>query len=390
MATISMTFLGAMISFIMTLAMAQWSLGYLDMRVPYDIDIRNDYSYNFDMEDIPKLDYGEVVQYLNDEGHGVKSYCQVEKYFIDKDEFYTGDRNNSPMLAISLSDFNKLRTMLGYEKINLKENEFTTQWHSVVNDTDISNFLAKNKHLNVNGEIFNISKDSHYKESIGEGIYDFYSYNIIILPDKVCKDLTLAETNFLANLNNEMSYEDAANFEYEYIEKWFKENNRKLIEKYSKEFDITSSIIDGRVKSSETNDILNMTLAMRILGVYLCIVLLTISFTVLALGQLADSIEHKDRFNVLRKLGVEEKYINKIVLKQISIYFVVPIAIALVGVGIFIYNYYLMYQEVIATFIGGNLFILSIVTGIILTICVYVCYFVGTYYTFKRNIKEFI
>ena len=387
MATIAMTFLGAMISFIMTLAMAQWSLGYLNMRVPYDIDIRNDYSYNFDIEDIPKLDYGEVVQYLNDEGYSVRDYCQVEKYFIDKDEFYTGDRNNSPMLAISLSDFNKLRTMLGYEKINLKENEFTTQWHSVVNNTEISKFLSKNKYLNVNGEILNISKDSHYKESIGEGIYDFYSYNIIILPDNVCKDLTLAETNFLANLNNQMSYEDAVNFESKYIEKWFKENNRYLIEKYSKEFDITSSIIDGRVKSSETNNILNMTLAMRILGVYLCIVLLTISFTVLALGQLTDSIEHKDRYKVLRKLGVEENDINKIVLKQISIYFVVPIAIALIGVGIFIYNYYLMYKEIIVTFIGFNLFIFSIATGIILTICVYMCYFAGTYYTFKRNIK---
>ena len=387
MATIAMTFLGAMISFIMTLAMAQWSLGYLNMRVPYDIDIRNDYSYNFDIEDIPKLDYGEVVQYLNDEGYSVRDYCQVEKYFIDKDEFYTGDRNNSPMLAISLSDFNKLRTMLGYEKINLKENEFTTQWHSVVNNTDINKFLSKNKHLNINGEILNISKDSHYKESIGEGIYDFYSYNIIILPDNVCKDLTLAETNFLANLNNQMSYEDSVNFESKYIEKWFKENNRYLIEKYSKEFDITSSIIDGRVKSSETNNILNMTLAMRILGVYLCIVLLTISFTVLALGQLTDSIEHKDRYNVLRKLGVEENDINKIVLKQISIYFVVPIAIALIGVGIFIYNYYLMYKEIIVTFIGFNLFIFSIATGIILTICVYMCYFAGTYYTFKRNIK---
>nr|WP_295733372.1 ABC transporter permease [uncultured Intestinibacter sp.] len=387
MATIAMTFLGAMISFIMTLAMAQWSLGYLNMRVPYDIDIRNDYSYNFDIEDIPKLDYGEVVQYLNDEGYSVRDYCQVEKYFIDKDEFYTGDRNNSPMLAISLSDFNKLRTMLGYEKINLKENEFTTQWHSVVNNTDINKFLSKNKHLNINGEILNISKDSHYKESIGEGIYDFYSYNIIILPDNVCKDLTLAETNFLANLNNQMSYKDAVNFESKYIEKWFKENNRYLIKKYSKEFDITSSIIDGRVKSSETNNILNMTLAMRILGVYLCIVLLTISFTVLALGQLTDSIEHKDRYKVLRKLGVEENDINKIVLKQISIYFVVPIAIALIGVGIFIYNYYLMYKEIIVTFIGFNLFIFSIATGIILTICVYMCYFAGTYYTFKRNIK---
>ena len=64
--------------------------------------------------------------------------------------------------------------------------------------------------------------------------------------------------SFLANLNNQMSYKDAVNFEYKYIEKWFTENNRDLIEKYSKEFDITSSIIDGRVKSSETNNILNM------------------------------------------------------------------------------------------------------------------------------------
>ena len=47
MATISMTFLGSMISFIITLIMAQWALGYLDMRVPYDIEIRNNYSKGF-------------------------------------------------------------------------------------------------------------------------------------------------------------------------------------------------------------------------------------------------------------------------------------------------------------------------------------------------------
>ncbi|MDZ5017000.1 ABC transporter permease, partial [Clostridium perfringens] len=47
MATISMTFLGAMMSFIISIVMAQWILGYLDMRVPYDIDIRNSYSTNF-------------------------------------------------------------------------------------------------------------------------------------------------------------------------------------------------------------------------------------------------------------------------------------------------------------------------------------------------------
>ena len=388
MATISMTFLGAMISFIMTLVMAQWALGYLDMRIPYDIDIANDYSYNFDLEEIPKLDYTEVVQHLNNEGHKVKDYCQVEKYFINKEEFYTGDKNNSPMLAIRLSDFNKLRSMIGYEKISLKENEFTTQWHSVYDGTDINDFMKEHKELNINGEFFKISKNPQYKESIGDSIYDFYSPYIIILPDKICNKLTLAETNFVANLNEEMSYEDASDFCYEYIEKWFKEDNSQLIEKYSKEYDITYSIIDGRVKSLEKNNILNITLAMRILGVYLCIVLLTISLTVLALGQLVDSIEHKDRFNALRKLSVEEKEINKIVLKQISVYFVVPIAIAMVGVGVFIYNYYLIYQEVISVYIGDKIFILSITIGILLMIGVYICYFVGTYYTFKRNIKK--
>ena len=47
MATIAMTFLGAMISFIITLVMAQLALGYLDMRVPYDVEIRNNYSNGF-------------------------------------------------------------------------------------------------------------------------------------------------------------------------------------------------------------------------------------------------------------------------------------------------------------------------------------------------------
>ena len=54
MATISMTFLGAMISFIITLVMGQWALGYLDMRVPYDIDIRNNYNSSNDFNKLTK------------------------------------------------------------------------------------------------------------------------------------------------------------------------------------------------------------------------------------------------------------------------------------------------------------------------------------------------
>jgi putative ABC transport system permease protein len=91
---------------------------------------------------------------------------------------------------------------------------------------------------------------------------------------------------------------------------------------------------------------------------------------------------------VLRRLGIEENEVNKIVLKQISIYFIVPIAIAMIGVAIFIYNYYLLYKDIITVFVGDKTFILSIAFGVALMFVVYICYFGGTYYTFKRNVNN--
>ena len=387
MATISITFLGAMISFIMTLVMSQWSMGYLDMRVPYDIEIRNNYSTNFlaqsnidDIKVIPKLDYSEIVEWLNNNGKDIESYCQVEKYIISHDD------NIKSTLAIKLSDFNKLRTMLGYDEIKLNDKEFTTQWHNAVSDEVINNYVGKNSKLNINGVTYNISQDSSYKESIGEGFY-FNSDNIIILPDEVCDNLDFIETNFVANIENKMKYEEANEFRQNYIYNWFRSNNSEFVTKYSDENDITYRVIDIRIKSLEINNILTTTLAMRILGVYLGIVLLMISLTILSLSQLTDSIEHKDRFNVLRKLGVEENQINRIILKQISIYFIAPIVIAMIGDAIFIYNYYLIYNDIITVFVGNIEFILSIIFGVTLMIVIYICYFIGTYYTFKRNIN---
>ncbi|MBC5628958.1 ABC transporter permease [Clostridium sp. NSJ-6] len=389
MATISMTFLGAMISFIITLVMAQWALGYLDMRVPYDIDIRNNYTTSLleqaninDVQELPQLDYIEIIDYLKDKGYDADSYCQVEKYIVKADE------NSESTLAIRLSDFNQLRSMLGYEEIELKDNEFTTQWYSAVTDEEINNYIKNHSTFNIDGEVLKISEKSNYKESIGEGFYSPFSDSIMILPDEICDNLEFLETNFVANINSEMSYEEANEFQNNYVNEWFRKNNSKFVEKYSNEWDITYRVIDTSVKSLETNNILVTTLAMRILGIYLGVVLLMISLTVLSLSQLAESIEHKDRFNILRKLGVEDKEISKIILKQISIYFIVPIAIAMIGVAIFIYNFYIFYKDIITVFVGEKIFILSISFGIVLMLIVYLSYFLGTYYTFKRNVNN--
>ena len=375
--------------------MAEWALGYLEMRVPFDVEIRNNYSHSFISEanisnanELPALDYSEVVDYLNEKGYDVNNYCEVKKYFINEEEYYNIDQKNISMIGIRLSDFNKMRRMLGYEEISLKDNEFTTQWYSVVTDEEINSFLKDNSTLNIDDINLKISKNSTFKESIGEGIYGAYVDNIIILPDKVCDNLPFIETNFLANINNKMSYEEANDFQNNYVHQWFRKNNEDFVEKYSKDDDVSYSVLTSRIKLSERNNILNITLAMRILGIYLGVVLLMISLTILSLSQLTDSIEHKDRFKVIKRLGVEAYQVNKIILRQISVYFIIPIAIAIIGVIIFIYNFYIIYKNIINTYIGNEVFILTIILGVILMIGIYLCYFVGTYYSFKRNINN--
>ena len=106
----------------------------------------------------------------------------MEKYFLSKEDFYKRDINNIPIVAVKLSDFNKLRSMLGYKEIKLKDNEFTTQWQKAVKEDDIKKSLKKNSTINMDGKNLNISNNGYYTESIGEGIYNIYSDYIIVLP----------------------------------------------------------------------------------------------------------------------------------------------------------------------------------------------------------------
>ena len=393
MATISITFLGAAVSFIATLVMAQWSLGYLDYRLPFDISISSEYNIPgrfsiTDINDIPSIDYKEIIDYL-DGSNNIEEYYTIEKYFINEDDFYIKEKNKMPLLAVKLSDFNKLRSMLGYEEVRLMGNEFTTQWHKTSLQETIDEFINSNLKLKALEKEFKISNVSYYTESIGEGIYNYYTEAIIILPDEICNELTLASTDFYANIKKDMSYDEALIFENEYIESWSNNKYRDLIDKYDEDGnDNYSYLLHTNIRVLEESEILNATLAMRILGIYLGVVLLMISLTVLALQQLADSIEHKGRFNVLRKLGVDEKAISKIVLKQIAIYFIMPISIAMIGVIVFIYNFFGLLSSQITSYIGGKAFVANIVVALILIISIYICYFAATYYTFKRNIKD--
>ncbi len=390
MATISMTFLGAALSFAITLLLSQWSLGYLEYRVPFDINIRNYYS-ELELEDIPDVDYSEVVEYLKVNDYNIDEYCQVEKYIINPEDISRRDPADRPTVVIKLSDFNKSREMLGYDSVNLNSDEFTTQWVKMTEEESILEYIEENSTMNVNGEELKISSKPYYTESIGQGIYNGYTDNILIFPDELCDKLTLVSTDLVANTTKELSFDKAVDFEENYVPKWFIKNNEMIINKYTSDLKIEDkayTFIQTRMKVAERSEIINVTLAMRILGIYLGTVMLMISLTVLALQQLTDSIEHRSRFKTLRKLGIDSKEVNKIILKQISLYFIMPISIAIIGFVAFMGNFTKVISKPINSYIGDEAFIFNIGIALGLILIIYVCYFIGTYYTFKRNVKS--
>lgn len=387
MATTSITFLGAALSFTLTLLLSQWTLGYLEYRVPFDIIINSGYVKMKNIEDIPKTDYKTLRLYLKDQDYGVKEYCEVEKYFLKEEDFYIKDKTKMSILAINLSDFNKLRTMLGYEKITLKDNEFTIQCGEMINDLDIEKYIQENNVINAHGNNLKISSHGYYKDSIGEGIYSSYNDMLFILPDSYCEKLTLASVDFFVNTNKKISYEEALNLENKYIPNWSKNEYKDILQEYNNG-EVLPNVSMTRIKVAEVSEILNVTLAMKILGVYLGTVLLMISFTVLALQQLIDSIEHKSRFDILKKLGIEEKEVNKIIFKQILFYFVLPIIVSTVEFIVFIYYYMNIFLNQMNVYIGDEAFIFNIGVAFFIIIIIYASYFLSTYYTFKRNIND--
>lgn len=94
------------------------------------------------------------------------------------------------------------------------------------------------------------------------------------------------------------------------------------------------------VHTTEVNRIIALNFILKASLIYGAIVLMVMCLTVLALQQLLDAEKNNYRFSVLRKMGVEEKDLHTLVLKQLGVWFGMPITAAIV-VAIIVIGYFL-------------------------------------------------
>ena len=100
-----------------------------------------------------------------------------------------------------------------------------------------------------------------------------------------------------------------------------------------------------------------------------------------------DASQYKYRFSVLRKLGVEDTHIGKLVLKQLGIWFGLPIVVAIIVSTIVIIYFIQTISAEISAYIGFGALMSQIGTTVSILALLLICYFISTWLLFKKSIK---
>lgn len=140
MTLICVTLVLAIFMFIAAPILVGWASGYLDIRSMYDVQISSRYNDVYDEENLPDDNYELVTDFLSEHGIETDYDCTFSLYLPSKDDFHNRMKYDFPVVAISLSDYNTIRKMLGYEPITLSGDEFTTQWQSIATNEERDSF----------------------------------------------------------------------------------------------------------------------------------------------------------------------------------------------------------------------------------------------------------
>jgi len=321
--------------------------------------------FDFDITSYLK-DYIEVNTYATPEltmNHTLGSKLdQVRTSF----PFLQYDTKESIM---KISDYNKVAKFYGNEEYSLNSDEYmiVADFQSMVN---VRNIALKNKEVI---KLFGNTLKPKY-DSCQDGFVEMSSNHIntgiIIVPDDAIAEEYLIQNHLIGNYKTQDKNE--------IIEI---ENNINALDKnpQSKEYRLPS----GTTKLSIKEATVGLTAMVTFIGLYLGIIFLISSAAIIALKELSESTDNKERFKMLRKIGTDEKMINKALFKQTGIFFMLPLLLAIIH-SIFGIKFAMVILEVF----GDSELLPSIIMTAVFIVFIYGGYFLITYYCSKNIIKE--
>ena len=309
--------------------------------------------------------------------------------------------------VLSLTDYNKLREILGYEKVDLQDDEIMINCLKTAKG-------GLEKYTKENDKIKIVGKDVKIKEIRSENIAQVGfngSYYAIIVPDSLIP-LIEKEDQRLRDKNDNNStivteQEDGADkiyyldFAYNFVattenmtdEKFYKELSNYIIKQEreiagevngeEQNYNIEISLANVQTKGERMSQTKSFYTIMSFLAFYVALIFVMATATLLAIQQLSDSEKYKYRYELLKKLGVDELQINRTIFKQLLFYFAIPMVLpVIISIPITLGISHIFTVAVTMEEILKNI---GIVLGML--ILVYGIYFIATDVQFDRNIN---
>ena len=271
---------------------------------------------------------------------------------------------------MKISDYNKVARFYGNEEYSLKEDEYmiVADFKSMV---EIRNIALKNgEQINLFGHTLKPKYDS-CRDGFLEMSSNHINTGIILVSDNVIDENYLIKNHLIGNY--------IATDKKEIIKI---EDNINKLAKNPKANDYL--LPSGSTKLSIKEATTGLSAMVTFIGLYLGVIFLISSAAILGLKELSESSDNKQRFRMLRKIGTDEKMINKALFRQIAIFFMLPLILALIH-SVFGIMFAMKILEVL---FGNEQLSPSIIMTAIFIVVIYGGYFLITYYCSKNIIKE--
>lgn len=280
----------------------------------------------------------------------------------------------TPEMIMKLSDYNKIAKLYGHKEYTLNDDEYII----IANYESIAEMrnkgLQANAQININGSEYK-PKYQKCEDSFIEISTSKTNVGIIIVPDSANLNIENQKLWLLVANYNAKNKE-----EKDKIEDIFSDNESALNQKLHE----AKNSLNSHTKIHLFESSIGLSTIVVFIAIYLGIIFLIVSCAILALKQLTESSDNIERYVILRKIGCDEKMINKSLFEQIAIFFMLPLILAIIH-SIFGIQFAL---SIFNTLASKDQLLPSIILTIIIMSLIYSCYFLATYIGCKNIIKE--
>ena len=272
-----------------------------------------------------------------------------------------------------LSEYNSLMKMYGLKTISLNEDEYIMISNYSGVEKIYNDVLKDNRILDINGHKLK-SKYSKTHDGFIEISSQQINEGLIVVSDNV--------------INESFAYSKYFTGKYKAVNKSEKiETEEKIVSeiknviKNTKDGDIG---IDYNTKLEIAEASMGLGGVVIFLGLYIGLIFLISSGVILALRSLSDAVDSIQRYEMLRKIGSDEKDISKSLFRQTALFFIIPLILAAFH-SIFGMKFAMNY---VLDFFGTGGMAKSIATSGIIILLIYGGYFLITYLCSRSIIKK--